>query len=84
MNNVKCKIISLLLGFLIATILSTIPGQTGDWDIIAASILVTSNETISRIVYRKNSNKYFILTIINDIKIGIIYGLFVDAFKLGS
>lgn len=84
MNNIKCRIISLLLGFLTATILSTIPGQTGEWNIIAASIIITSNEIISKLVYHVKKERSIILIIINDIKIGIIYGLFVDAFKLGS
>lgn len=84
MNNIRCRIISLLLGFLTATILSTIPGQTGEWNIIAASIIITSNEIISKLVYHVKKEKSIILIIINDIKIGIIYGLFVDAFKLGS
>lgn len=84
MNNIRCRIISLLLGFLTATILSTIPGQTGEWNIIAASIIITSNEIISKLVYHVKKERSIILIIINDIKIGIIYGLFVDAFKLGS
>jgi len=70
--------------------LSTVPAQTGDWGIIAGSIIVTLNEIISQIIYSykdnsgNNTNRLSILEIINSIKIGIIYGLFVDAFKLGS
>lgn len=82
------QILSLLLGFFISTALSTIPAQTGDWGIIAAAIIVTNQEIISKITYQQQSKS--ILTHINffkhcnSIKIGIIYGLFVDAFKLGS
>lgn len=70
-----------------ATILATIPGQTGDWGIIGSSIIVGCAEYISKCVYQKRSvnlsfrNYYDVL---NDIKIGIMYGLFVDSFKLGS
>lgn len=86
------QLLSLLLGFFISTALSTIPAQTGDWGIIAAAIIVTNQEIISKITYQKNirSNYKSILIIetffryCNNIKIGIIYGLFVDAFKLGS
>nr|WGH13852.1 hypothetical protein Ycf20 [Lophurella pseudocorticata] len=65
--------------------LSTIPAQTGDWNIISGSIIVTVNELINKFVYKtKNVDKLLILKLINNIKVGIIYGLFVDAFKLGS
>nr|YP_009294068.1 hypothetical protein Hrub_066 [Hildenbrandia rubra]AOM67310.1 hypothetical protein Hrub_066 [Hildenbrandia rubra] len=81
------RIISLLLGFFLATVLSTLPGQTGDWTIIGASIIVSFTEYLSQCIYSNNyiqfiNSKYcFIIT---DLKIGITYGLFVDSFKLGS
>nr|YP_010903438.1 hypothetical protein REP88_pgp137 [Hypnea cryptica]WCH55891.1 hypothetical protein [Hypnea cryptica] len=81
---IKCKIICLLFGFFIATILSTVSAQTGDWSIIAAAIIIAYNEIISKIVYRRKNNNFIIFTIINNLRIGIIYGLLVDAFKLGS
>lgn len=76
--------ISFMLGFFISSILSTIPAHTGDWGIISASIIITFNEIISKIIYKYNKKKYIFTYFINYIKIGIIYGLFVDAFKLGS
>nr|YP_009295715.1 conserved hypothetical plastid protein [Mastocarpus papillatus]AOL58199.1 conserved hypothetical plastid protein [Mastocarpus papillatus] len=84
LNNLRSKIICLLTGFFIATVLSTMPAQTGDWGIIAASIIVTLYEIFSKVVYAIKAKNSGILTIINNIKIGIIYGLFVDSFKLGS
>nr|QCI04477.1 hypothetical protein [Antithamnion hubbsii] len=84
-NDLSLQFVSLLLGFYLSTILSTIPAQTGDWSIISASIIVTSNEIISRFIYQnKKQAKFITVYLINSIKIGIIYGLFVDAFKLGS
>nr|YP_009399070.1 hypothetical protein [Taenioma perpusillum]ARW68467.1 hypothetical protein [Taenioma perpusillum] len=81
---INLSIISLTFGFFIASILSTLPAQTGDWGIISAAIIVTFNEIISKIIYCSGKkNKYF-LKLLNNIKIGILYGLFVDAFKLGS
>ena len=77
------KLIGLLLGFFIATVLSTMPAQTGDSSIIAASFITTCNEILSRIVY-SNKKRCIISPYINYIKIGVVYGLFVDAFKLGS
>lgn len=92
LNAIGIQLLNILLGFFAATALSTIPAQTGDWGIVAAAIIVTNQEIISKIIYQYKKFKYFqdnsILTIVlkycNNIKIGIIYGLFVDAFKLGS
>nr|YP_009396367.1 hypothetical protein [Polysiphonia scopulorum]ARW65553.1 hypothetical protein [Polysiphonia scopulorum] len=79
------NILSLMLGFFFANILSTIPAQTGDWNIISGSVIVTFNEIVNKCVYSKNNIRNSILIkLVNNIKIGIVYGLFVDAFKLGS
>ncbi len=84
--NFSIHIISLMLGFFISSILSTMPAHTGDWSIISASIIITINEIISKYIYQiiRTNKTYIIIYFINDIKVGIIYGLFVDAFKLGS
>jgi hypothetical protein len=93
LNYLSIQLLNTLLGFFIATTLSTIPAQTGDWGVIAAAIIVTNQEIISKIVYQKYNIYYYInkqralrvwLKRFNCIKIGILYGLFVDAFKLGS
>lgn len=87
MKYLICRITNLLLGFFLATVLSTLPGQTGDWTIIGASIIVSTIEYLNQYIY---SNTYIQFTnpkyrsIITDLKIGITYGLFVDSFKLGS
>nr|YP_010338649.1 hypothetical protein MW444_pgp161 [Glaucosphaera vacuolata]UNJ18599.1 hypothetical protein [Glaucosphaera vacuolata] len=76
---------NILLGFFLATIISTIPAHTADSGVIAASILISISEIISKLIYNK---KNFAINIyckwLNCLKMGIIYGLFVDAFKLGS
>ena len=92
LNLLSIQLLSILLGFFASTALSTIPAQTGDWGIVAAAIIVTNQEIISKITYQHNLSKYYKTNIIlnkylkycNSIKIGILYGLFVDAFKLGS
>lgn len=92
LNLLSIELLSILLGFFASTALSTIPAQTGDWGIVAAAIIVTNQEVISKITYQSNILKYYkyntilskYLKYCNNIKIGIIYGLFVDAFKLGS
>lgn len=69
-----------------STVFSTLPSQTGDWGIISGSIIVASNEIISKNIYKymKNNYMFMIVHTFNCIRVGIIYGLFVDAFKLGS
>lgn len=88
LTDFSISILNMLLGFFISTALSTIPGQTGDWGIIAAAMIVTAYEVVSSMVYpikhRKNTSEPIVGKQINNIKIGILYGLFVDAFKLGS
>lgn len=84
-NELSFSIFNLLLGFFLATALATIPAQTGDWGVIGAAIIVTCYEIISLIIYPYFFNsKNMLFAQINSIKIGIIYGFFVDAFKLGS
>ena len=84
-KNLAVGIISLLIGFFMSTTLSTIPGQTGDWSIVGASIIVAFTEIISKNVYYFHNNKNFeksknnrrlsMIQIINSLKIGIVYGL---------
>ena len=86
-RNLILKILNLLIGFFFATVLSTLPGQTGDWTILGASIIVSTIEYLSQCFYAGTStsliNNYY-FSILNDFKIGITYGLFIDSFKLGS
>nr|UEQ11938.1 Hypothetical protein Ycf20 [Kumanoa mahlacensis] len=85
LTNLSLNLLNTLLGFFIATCLTTIPGQTGDWSITGAAIIVSFYEIISMLYY-KNKNYIFkiFLQNFNNLKIGILYGFFVDAFKLGS
>lgn len=88
-RNFPMKIFLLLLGFYTANALATILGQTGDWDVLVAGIVVAAIEGIGMLMYRKppslsRSRLQSFETMINFWKAGIILGLFVDAFKLGS
>jgi hypothetical protein len=86
--------VGILFGFFLANALATMLGQTGDWGILSAGILVAFTESTNRIIYNnkksftnKNTNYkkiYHVLIFINNVKIGITYGFFVEAFKLGS
>nr|WKT07832.1 hypothetical chloroplast RF20 [Klebsormidium sp. TAA2-JRJ3pt]WKT07834.1 hypothetical chloroplast RF20 [Klebsormidium sp. TAA2-JRJ3pt] len=95
----------LLAGFFQATTLSTVLGQTGDWDILASAGLVALTELAGVCLYKSSSYPFFKeskIRIVKGIelakspvpgwaakaanmwKIGLMYGLFVDGFKLGS
>ncbi|OAY34201.1 ycf20-like protein [Manihot esculenta] len=88
-KNFPMKIFLLLLGFYTANALSTILGQTGDWDVLVAGVVVAAIEGIGMLMYRKPSSlstgrlQSFVV-MMNYWKAGVCLGLFVDAFKLGS
>jgi hypothetical protein len=86
-RKISLSIISLLLGFFLATACSTIAGQKAELDLTIAAMLVLFTEVVSRFVYRQREdgiNSLLLPRLINYIKIGMTYGLFVEAFKLGS
>ncbi|KAK2975020.1 hypothetical protein RJ640_001230 [Escallonia rubra] len=88
-KNFPMKIFLLLLGFYTANALATILGQTGDWDVLVAGVVVAAIEGIGMLMYRKPSSLptgrlQSMVVMINYWKAGVCLGLFVDAFKLGS
>lgn len=88
-KNVPMKIFLLLLGFYTANALATILGQTGDWDVLVAGIVVAAIEGIGMLMYRKppslpTRRLQSFVAMMNYWKAGVCLGLFVDAFKLGS
>ena len=85
--------IGFLGGFLLSNIIDTTLGEFNEWAIVGASLVVASLEVMSKIYYTtliKINNKNIkyssikLFNLINALKVGIIYGLIVDAFKLGS
>ena len=88
------KLIGFLSGFLLSSIIDTTLGEFQEWAIVGTALIISSFEVINKIFYytyfkirTKVNKKYFIirlLDILNFFKIGLIYGLIVDAFKLGS
>ncbi|KAM3286941.1 ycf20-like protein isoform X2 [Capsicum chacoense] len=88
-KNFPMKVFLLLLGFYTANALATILGQTGDWDVLVAGVVVAAIEGIGMLVYKKPpslpSRRFeSLVSMVNYWKAGVILGLFVDAFKLGS
>ena len=83
--------LSILTGFFSSVALSTVLGQTGDWAILSSALLSAVVEVISKVFYSsKNSTRYkfayevTLFSFINNLKIGLVYGFFVQAIKLGS
>ncbi|CAH2065580.1 unnamed protein product [Thlaspi arvense] len=89
-KNFPMKIFLLLLGFYTANALATILGQTGDWDVLVAGIVVAAIEGIGMLMYKKPPSTMLsgklqsFVVFMNFWKAGVCLGLFVDAFKLGS
>ena len=85
-RRLSLLVISLLFGFFLGTAVSTTAGQSADWDIIGAGILVALTEVVNRIYYSRNrqARQPLWLEALNTLKIGLTYSLFIEAFKLGS
>lgn len=92
-RRVSLVLISLLLGYFFAVSLAAIAGQAATQDTVVSAFLVLGAELISWLVYSrrwrdpalvKTVPKPVWLDCINSFKIGAIYALSVEAFKLGS
>jgi heme A synthase len=96
-RRLSIVIISLLAGNFFASAISTSTGQKADLDIFISVILLGITESIGWLTYgsglgrRKLDDRNSIIgqrpiwiAILNSLKLGLIYGLFVEAFKLGS
>ena len=81
-------------GVMLSSILDTTLGELQEWAIVGAALVVACLEILNKMFYLIASKivsflkeKYYIirlLNLINYLKVGLIYGLIVDAFKLGS
>ncbi|KAI3757079.1 hypothetical protein L6452_04612 [Arctium lappa] len=55
-KNFPMKVFLLLLGFYTANALATILGQTGDWDVLVAGVVVAAIEGIGMLMYKKSAS----------------------------
>ena len=88
------KFLGFFGGFLVSSIIDTTLGELNEWAIVGAALVVATLETTSKFFYTlvariqnnivRTSYILNLMIILNSIKVGIIYGLIVDAFKLGS
>lgn len=88
-RRLSLVIIGLLFGNFFGIAISSIAGQAARLDVVIAAMLLIAVELISWLVYRRPtqapaSPNSLLLEIMNALKIGLIYSLFVEAFKLGS
>ena len=88
------NLISLFSGFLFSSVIDTSLGEFNEWAIVGASLIVATTESFNKFYYyvikqtrnksEKRAEKINLFNSLNNFKIGIIYGLIVDGFKLGS
>ncbi|MBC6430456.1 DUF565 domain-containing protein [Nostoc sp. HG1] len=85
-RRLSLLMISFLFGFFLGNAVSTTAGQEGVLDIVVAAFLVLLTEVTSRIFYspRFLSRRSLLVDSLNLLKVGFIYSLFLEAFKLGS
>lgn len=86
-RRLSLQVIGLLFGFFLGTAISTETGQSAQWDVTAAGTLVLFTEFYSRFYYRTNRpgvQRSLLVEVLNTLKIGITFSLFIEAFKLGS
>ncbi|MGB3514177.1 MAG: DUF565 domain-containing protein [Microcoleaceae cyanobacterium] len=85
-RRISLLVISLLFGNFVATAVSTIAGQEGYLDVMYALICLLITEILNWFAYGVKGKKIrsFGIDILNGFKIGFTYGLFLEAFKLGS
>ena len=87
-RQLSLLLISLLFGYFFGGTITAIAGQAARWDTTVALILLIFTELINRWVYRNplNPDHKQLLTIAmtNNLKMGVMYSLFLEALKLGS
>ncbi|HAC64445.1 MAG TPA: hypothetical protein DCF68_13120 [Cyanothece sp. UBA12306] len=86
-RRISLSLISLLLGFFVGQAVSTTVGQIAYWDITMAVFMLLFTEFISRIFYSrklKDKTPSLWLDVINIFRLGIVYSLYLEAFKLAS
>ena len=92
-RRISLSLISILLGFFMGSALVTTAGQAAIWDMPVAALVFAFTELISRFVYGRRKRQQdslkpvrrsLYIEVLNLFKVGLIYSLFLEAFKLGS
>ncbi len=78
-------LMGLLAGFFAGNLISTTLLQTFKLNVSLAALLIVVTEGISRLVYgQKSKTPSLTGDILNALKIGVTYSLFLDALKPGG
>lgn len=83
-RRISLILISLLFGMFMGQAIPTTTGQNALWDVEIAALILFAVETASRFAYQRQAQKSFWINVLNVFKMGLTYGLFLEAFKLGS
>jgi hypothetical protein len=94
-RRISILVISLLLGNFFGVAIAAIAGQAAQQDVTIAIILVIFSELTSRLIYGRNWRRRdqpadepitvpLFYESLNGFKIGTMYALVLEAFKLGS
>lgn len=84
-RQTSVKLLAVLLGFVAGQFIASIAGQNADLDVTMAAIFLAFTEGYSWFLYRtKNLNRAFFFQTLNWFKIGFLYCMFLEAFKLAS
>ena len=77
-------LITLLTGFMIGSSIGTINGVLALMDPVGAFLVVSALEIMVRIrrYWPKKKNNYILLNLIDSARIGLLYGLLLEGFKL--
>ncbi|MFN5513594.1 MAG: DUF565 domain-containing protein [Cyanobacteriota bacterium] len=87
-RRISLILLGLLFGFFIGAALSTTAGQDAQWDVVSAALILLFCEGVSYWIYRRWGREQGQLglwgELLNSFKLGVMYSLFLEAFKLGS
>ena len=88
-RRLSLVVIGLLFGNFFGIAISSIAGQAAELDVVVSAILLILVELTNWLVYRRppqneSRQRSLFLEVLNALKIGMVYSLFVEAFKLGS
>jgi FtsH-binding integral membrane protein len=87
-RRTSVMIICLLAGYFLGSAVPLISGQAAVSDIAIAAVMLTLTELVSFLAYRPRDDSNRLggwgTNLLNALKIGFIYSMFVESFKLGS
>lgn len=87
-RRLSLQVICLLFGFWLINTLSLISGQLGLWDPSFAAVITILVEALSWLYYRGpgagSRDRSLPFLLLQNLKLGMVYGLALETLKLGS